>query len=288
MNKGEKRVELPPEYNYAEIYLTLRCNLGCSYCINKNGKLNKKRKEMSAKQWVNALNKIDFGETPITLGGGEPTLHKGFYEILEELNPDTRVDLLTNLQFDTDEFMKRVNPKRFNNDNRNPAYRPIRVSYHAEKMDAKNLVYKIKNLQDAGFKVGVFGLNHPKNVEANMLMSELARQEQIYFFVKDFLGYYDNKLFGNYKYPEALEGKAKGALCRTKELLVAPDGKIYRCHRDLYAEDSPIAHINDNTFQPKYKFLDCNKYGECNPCDVKLKTNRFLKMGNCQVEIIPR
>ena len=286
--KGAKRVELPPEYNYVEIYLTLRCNLGCSYCINKNGVLKRERKEMSAEQWVNAFNKIDFGETPITLGGGEPTRHKGFYEILEGLNLDTKVDLLTNLQFDVDEFMNRINPKRFNNDDRNPAYRPIRVSYHAEKMEAEDLVKKVKKLQDAGFKIGVFGLNHPENVEANMLMSELARQEQIYFFIKDFLGNYDGKLFGHYRYPEALEGKPKKVSCRTKELLAAPDGQIYKCHRDLYAEDSPIAHISDDTFQPKYKFRACNKYGQCNPCDIKLKTNRFLKMGNCQVEIIPQ
>ena len=32
-------MKLPKEINYAEAYLTLRCNLDCDYCINDNDEI---------------------------------------------------------------------------------------------------------------------------------------------------------------------------------------------------------------------------------------------------------
>jgi len=98
---------LPKRFNYAEAYLTFRCNLGCSYCINKFDGL-KPRKEMTADEWADALNDIDFGNVSLTLGGGEPTQFKGFFELVDKLKMP--IDLLTNLQFDVEEFIKNVNP----------------------------------------------------------------------------------------------------------------------------------------------------------------------------------
>jgi len=275
-------MKLPREFNYMEVYLTLRCNLNCSYCItNLDNSLKRKRKEMSAKEWADALNKIDF-DIPLTLGGGEPTLYRGFYGLLDRLKPSIQVDLLTNLSFDVFEFVERTNPNRFSSRDI-PAYRSIRVSYHPSQMNPTELVEKARFLQDRGFPIGIFGINHPENIEANMEMAELARKNQVYFFIKDFLGEYKGKLFGYFKYPDAINGKKKKVMCRTKEVLVSPEGLIYRCHRDLYHNENPIGDIRDGI--PEFKFRECNNYGECNPCDVKLKTNRFLQMGNCQVEI---
>lgn len=278
--------KLPERINYAELYLTFRCNLNCSYCINEKGDIQRKRKEISAEEWAVALNRINFNDLALTMGGGEPTLHKEFYQLLDKLKPEIEVDLLTNLQVNPYEFCEKTDPKRFNRIDK-PAYRSIRVSYHAEKMDPEELIKKAKILQDAGFSIGIFGLNHPNNLEANMAMSEFARRDQIYFFIKDFLGEYNGKLFGNYAYPEGLDGKLKKAKCRSNELLVAPDGNVYRCHRDLYNNQNRLGSILDEHFELDEKFRECDCYGKCNPCDVKLKTNRFLQAGNCQVEIIP-
>ncbi|GAF67604.1 unnamed protein product, partial [marine sediment metagenome] len=93
-------------------------------------------------------------------------------------------------------------------------------------------------------------------------------------------------LNGHFKYRDSVDNKYHGKVeCRTHELLISPSGTIYKCHRDLYAEENGWSNISYPDFKPEYKFRECNKYGFCNPCDVKSKLNRFLKMGSCSVEI---
>lgn len=282
-----KPVKLPAETNYVEAYLTLRCPLKCSYCINsKSGEVTRKRDELPVEKWVEGLNRIDFGSVPVTLGGGEPTLHKGFYQIMDGLRSDIKIDLLTNLEFDVDEFISKTTPKRFNNC-KLPAYKSIRVSYHAEQMDSATLIEKVIKLQDNGYSIGIFGINHPLNIQQNMEMAELTCNNRVFFFIKDFLGEYNDKMFGFYNYPGALDGILKKATCRTRELLIGPEGNIYRCHRDLYLldEDEAVGKITDPDLEVEYVFRPCRNFGNCNPCDVKIKTNRFLQMGHCSVDI---
>ena len=277
-------IKLPKNFNYAEAYLTFRCNLGCSYCINKQSGLEG-RSEIETEDWIRGINNINFGDVPLTLGGGEPTLHPEFYKIVNGIRPDIKLDLLTNLSFDVNEFIQKVKPERFSRKD-NPAYKPIRVSYHAEKMgDGRDLVGKVMILQNYGFDVGIFGLNHPFNTQDNVKMSELCRQNKVYFFIKDFLGWHDKQLFGYYKYPEGLSGNKKDVSCKTRELLIAPDGNVFRCHRDLYHNEGSVGYITHEDFKIEDIFRPCNNYGDCNPCDIKMKTNRFLQMGNCSVEI---
>jgi organic radical activating enzyme len=280
-----EKAGVPERYNYIAAFLTLRCNLNCSYCINNNSGVSRKRLELDAEQWVNGLNRLAMRkDLPITIEGGEPTLHSGFYNILEKVKHP--VDLLTNLQFDVEEFISKVDPNWLNKRDI-PSYKTIRISFHPEGMNLEDTIKKAVKLQDAGFDIGIFSLNLPEAIEDNMKMAEIARQNQIYFFIKDFLGWRNGKLFGHYRYPEALDGNLKKAECRIKELLISPAGKIYRCHRDLYHEEMPIGDILEENFEIKDIFRTCSNYGTCNPCDIKLKTNRFLKMGSCSVEIKP-
>ncbi len=278
-------MRLPERYNYTEVYLTLRCNLKCPYCINdNNGSVVRKREELSAEQWIKGLNSIDFDNIPLTLGGGEPTLHKGFYEILNGLKPETKVDLLTNLQFDIDEFIRNTRPERFNQST-TPAYRSIRASYHVGQMNPQDLVDKARKLQDAGYSIGIFGLDHPRFINENMKIMEMAVAKQIFFFPKNFLGEWNGKLYGTYKYSEGLDGKKKPVKCRTRELLIDPSGNIHRCHRDLYESENVLDNILNPDLKVEDSFRPCSNFGECNPCDVKLKTNFFLDEVNCQVNI---
>jgi len=276
---------MPKRFNYATAFLTLRCNLDCSYCINDDSGVVRNRKELTGDEWISAINRIDFGKLPLTLTGGEPTLHKDFYQIVKETK--VPLDMITNLQFDVDEFIEKTDPKRFRfyQDSENSAYRSIRASFHPERMSVEDTVNNAVKLQDAGFKVGIFSLNVPQNTEKNMQMAERARQEKMYFFIQDFLGVKDGRLYGNFKYPEGLDGKLKHAECRTKELLIDPKGDVFPCHRHLYHNTNKIGNINDVHFRIKDEFRSCEEYGGCNPCDVKLKTNRFLQMGSCSVEI---
>ncbi len=276
-------MKVPERYNYIAAFLTLGCNLGCTYCLNGHAARLTNREEISGEEWVFGLNRLDIRkDVPITLEGGEPTMHPDFYKIIEKINHP--IDILTNLQFDIDEFINKVDPTWLNK-KRHLSYKSIRASFHPERMDLEETLGKAVKLQNKGFNIGLFALNLPENIEQNMIITEKAREERIYFFIKDFLGKRDGRLFGHFKYPDALSGRKKDVLCRIKELLIAPDGNVYRCHRDLYTAENSVTNLLLNNFQIEDIFRPCKAYGSCNPCDVKLKTNRFLEMGSCSVEI---
>ncbi|MBU2104581.1 MAG: hypothetical protein KKF67_02295 [Nanoarchaeota archaeon] len=277
-----KKIQLPTRYNYVEVYLTNRCLFSCSYCINSDDFKQQDLRELTGEEWTKGLNRIQFGEVPITLGGGEPSLHEDFYKIINNL--EQPVDLLTNLTFDVSEFMHRVKPSSFTR-SEIENYHSIRASYHPGQTAEAEIIEKARTLQDGGFNIGIFGVSHPHFINENMKLAFNATKRGVHFYLKDYLGYVGEKLFGYYKYPEGLDGVEKKCLCRTKELLIAPDGDIHRCHRDLYNHENPLGNILDEDLTLEDKFRECDEFGECNFCDLKFKVNRFLNRVDCQVEI---
>ncbi|MDD3663490.1 MAG: radical SAM protein, partial [Candidatus Pacebacteria bacterium] len=93
--------------NYIGVFLTFRCSLGCSYCINRAGTLAP-RKEIGVDEWMRILRPLKTREDlTITLQGGEPTEYPGFYELATRLvESGKKIDLLTNGEFDVNEFMR--------------------------------------------------------------------------------------------------------------------------------------------------------------------------------------
>jgi len=277
-------INLPKHYNYIGAFLSLSCNLSCSYCINHLVGLDQRRKHLSGAEWVEGLNRIQTeGPLPISLQGGEPSIHKGFIEILNGLRKDLNVDLLTNLQFDPHKFMDLVDPERFKRD---LPYPSIRVSYHPETMDLAETVNKVKILHDNGYSIGLFTVAHPDALEYIPAAEQACKDNGILFKTKEFLGEHNGKLHGTYHYEGSVFSKeVKTVNCKTSELLISPEGHIYRCHHDLYNKITPVGHILDPKFQIDDIFRECTYFGKCNPCDVKRKNNRFQNFGHCSVEI---
>lgn len=290
----ESKLIIPESYKYIATFLTMRCNLNCSFCINafdKSQEFNRiKYREISGEEWVRALNKIGPKEgVPITLSGGEPFLHKDFIYIINNLRPELKVDILTNLQwgdYGIQKFIEEVDPKKITRDAKYPS---IRVSYHPEQMhNPEELVKNAKKLQDAGFSVGIYSVLYPspEQLQAINQMQFRCADAGILFRLKEFLGEYEGKLYGDYsRYPDAVTGKLKNCFCKTSELILGPDGKVYRCHRDLYHEENSVGDITNPDFQISDNFRPCSKFGECNPCDVKVKTNYKQELGHTSVEI---
>ena len=62
--------------------LTTRCNMSCEHCCSN---CTAEGQDMSYETWVKALAFVlDWGGEAISLGGGEPTLHPLFWQILGE------------------------------------------------------------------------------------------------------------------------------------------------------------------------------------------------------------
>ena len=279
-------------HNYVAFFPTLACNLQCSYCINLHGAGSRyqqaKRANLTPEEWIQATNRLILrDDLPLTFQGGEPTLYKGFYKIVNEVKEEIKMDLLTNMAFDVDEFIENVPVGRFL---REAPYAAIRVSYHPGQNDINDLIKKTLKMQEAGFRVGLYGVLIPDNaIERHILeVKETCLKLNIDFRTKEFLGVYKGQLYGTFKYENSINsGQMLHCECKTTELIVDPGGYVYKCHADLYQGRNPIAHILDKNFTEEEidKFRDCDFYGDCNPCDVKVKTNRFQIFGHTSVEI---
>jgi len=275
---------IPGSYNYIAAFLTLACNYRCSYCINyfENGRFDKRL--ISGKDWVKGLNRIVArDDLPITLQGGEPSLHKDFIYILNNIKPELKIDILTNIRFDVDEFIKHVKPVRLK---REVPYATIRISYHPEVMCLDETLSKTLKMQDAGFSIGIWGVMHPMQKDIILETQDKAKRMGIDFRTKEFLGDYDGSLYGTYKYEGACDKKfRRKCLCKTTELIIGPSGAVYRCHSDLYGDHQSIGNILNPEFEIEHDFRPCDWFGYCNPCDIKIKTNRFQHFGHTSVEI---
>ncbi|HDZ77204.1 MAG TPA: radical SAM protein [Candidatus Omnitrophica bacterium] len=279
-----KPVQVPEDYNYIGVFLTFACNLKCHYCINHFEQGIIKRKNISGKDWVRGLNRIISREDlPITLQGGEPSLHPDFIYIINNIKPDLYIEILTNLRFDIDEFKSKVDPERLRRD---APYASIRVSYHPEQMDLDETIHKTSKLLKANFSIGIWGVMRPGYEKIMSEAQSKARKEGIDFRMKEFLGEYKKKLYGTYRYSGVCDKKfRKKVQCKTTEFLIDSEGSVFRCHADIYERLNPIGHILSPDFQIENKFRDCSNFGHCNPCDVKVKTNRYQQYGHTSVEV---
>lgn len=279
-----KNIIIPDSYNYIAVFLSLACNYRCSYCINYFSDVKFEKGMISGEDWVSGLNRIvSRDDLPVTLQGGEPSLHKDFIYILNNIKPELNIDILTNLQFDIDEFIEKVDPERLK---RTSPYASIRVSFHPEVMKIDEIFRKVLRLQDAGFSIGIWGVLHPLHEDIILFAKQRAEKAGIDFRTKEFLGYYNGDLHGTYKYHDAFEKKQKKkCLCKTTEFIVGPSGSVYRCHSDIYESRQPTGNIMDPEFIIEDRFRECDLFGHCNPCDIKLKTNRFQEFGHTSVEI---
>lgn len=281
-----KPITLPPNFNYIAAFLTFSCQLRCNYCINHHGGDLVKGRKMTAKDWINGLNRIESSTgVPITLQGGEPTVYKHFYEVVNGVKSSIPLDLLTNLEVDIERFTSSIQPERFK---RNAPYASIRVSYHHGQSKHLPLIERVLKLQAKGYSIGVWEVDHPEYHSEVIHRQNLAKALGIDWRVKEFLGPWNGVNHGTMRYSDAVNSpNLRHCSCRTTELLIDPSGNIFRCHSDVYANRGPIGHILDDNFDGGIlgTWGSCSVYGKCNSCDIKVKTNRFQEPGHSSVEI---
>jgi len=287
--KSFSQVIIPKETDYVGVYLTNRCFLSCPYCITNifNPYINTNlQSELSSSDWISSINRLRLPEgVPVTLQGGEPFLHKGIWEILE--NIQHKADILTALPVN-------VNPDAFKAlktldwNKRDAPYPTIRVSFHHGQNDYRDLINRIKELQEI-VSIGLFHIEHPEYPDLTEEVREYAKKQGVEFRTKIFLGIWEGKVYGRYKYKDASSGHqiGKEVQCRNTVLPIGPEGTIYRCHSDLYADrkDLAIGCITDPDLEIKHMHRKCLSYGLCSPCDIKIKTNHLQQDGYCSVDI---
>jgi len=271
-----RKIVIPKSYNYISAFLTFACTFRCHYCINKYNGLHS-YEQMDVNDWITGLDRIKTkSNLPITITGGEPTVYPAFYGLINGIKDNIPVDLLTNGDFDMEEFMDNIPAERI----KRPAkYASIRFSYHHGYTKAYDLILKVARMQNSGYSVGVWAVD--TGGQAIIELRKNCIKSGIDFRIKELL----DKTHGTYKYPKAMDGKRKKCLCKPSELLIAPDGRLFRCHYDLYNGINSYGHILDKEVKLPESFLPCSNYGLCNPCDIKTKFDRFQRLGHCAVTI---
>lgn len=286
-----EKVRVPADYDYVGVYLTDKCFLKCAYCLTSHhGAAFLGRQDaahLSAADWIRGLNRLILpNDVPISLQGGEPFLYQDIWEILE--NIDHKVDIMTALPpFLTREHFLKLKTLAWN---RRPApYPTIRVSFHKGQNDFRELVERIAGLKDI-LSIGLYYLTHPSIPEEEIAeMKRYAKAKGVELRSKDFLGLYQGKMYGDLKYSGSVDGKRAGntVFCRNTVVPIAPDGRIYLCHSDLYFNriDRALGSILDDNFRFPEEHLPCPNFGLCSECDVKIKTNHLQQYGYTSVNI---
>jgi len=275
------KITIPSHYNYIEVYLTFDCQLNCHYCINKTYGKVAHYKSLSVADWIRGLSRLDTNDIPLTFGGGEPTIHKDFYKIVNGI--DKPMDLLSNGQFDKYEFMANISAKKFK---RNAPYASIRFSYHSGITPLFPLLRKARAMNKRGYEIGIWAVLYPNCINDVVYARQIAEQDfGLDFRFKDFLGVYNGKLYGNYKYPEAVDGVRKNCECRPSEMLISPNGNLYKCHYDLYNNVNSYGNILDKNVKVPDDYGKCDNFGLCSYCDIKNKFDRWQVKGHCSVSI---
>lgn len=260
-------LDLPESLNYVGVFLTLECNLNCSYCINDPEQAGRRSTifpiesadshgQLPPDLWAKALARIPVrNDLPITLQGGEPMLYakgKGLGKILAQ--SDHRFDLLTNFALAPEQFIRSIEGHQ-DKLRREAPYPSIRVSWHRDEMNRtwkgkgfEELVERCAALANHGFRVspkkaesdvGIYMVAHPDNTISDEMLK--VCEGRVPFETKEFLGVHDGKLYGTYLYPYSTDLISRGfssntlsCECRTTELLVDPLGFVWGCHYFLY------------------------------------------------------
>lgn len=285
MKNVHGKISLPPSYNYIGVFLALDCPRKCSYCLNGSGNILKKRPVLKGHKWITALNRLKT-DVPITFNGGEPLLHPDFFDIVNGLDQGFKVDMLTTLPFDVNEFIKNSRPARFE---RKLPYAAIRVTFHPETMDLEETMAKVKKMKEAGFDIAFNLVDHPFLKEETDEIKSKIIENGLECVVKPFLGYLNDKLYGQYRYVDSCSMKFRRKVeCGTTNLLLDPLGNIYRCHGDLFRRnpDGVLGNLFDDNTMISEEHSSCDNYGFCHPCDVQIKFDRLGGWGYSVVDII--
>lgn len=90
----------------AEIEITNRCNLNCTYCY---AEVNRSKYELSTKKWIEIFNGLESNGLRATLiSGGEPFIRKDMVDILAAISKKLIVEINTNGKYITAEIAEKL------------------------------------------------------------------------------------------------------------------------------------------------------------------------------------
>lgn len=288
--RGRKQkdvIRLPIQYflgnAYWSAFLTFNCNGNCGYCIQhickdefRQARSAYEENKLSGEEWIAFYNNLQrWRGNTLGIIGGEPTLHKDFFDIVNGVTGYYKT-VTTNMA--TPEILK------FGDKIEDTANIRINTSYHPHLLSVDEFSSRVHLLRSQGFYVEqVAVVDTPmtdyRRVHTELLGRGIASNPQT------FMGILNGEMFpqpdsdiakdhgetGIRDWPVFKEGfscKEKNqVVCSSGRFLVAPDGGIYRCHYQLYSKTDAQGDVRTGEFPEEQDYRLCGDYGFCNPCD---------------------
>jgi ADP-heptose:LPS heptosyltransferase/glycosyltransferase involved in cell wall biosynthesis/2-polyprenyl-3-methyl-5-hydroxy-6-metoxy-1,4-benzoquinol methylase/cytochrome c-type biogenesis protein CcmH/NrfG len=275
--------------------LTFRCNARCPFCILNGRGMHQKTHELSGRDILEFWNKLDHRQGQrLSLIGGEPTLHRDFVEIVNNLE-GYQITITTNCKgpfYEDAFFHKKLRP-------RNSSRLRINTTFHPHHISSSEYLRVIAKYKETGYFVDQTSfVFHP---QIGSFLDEIKKvNEVIPIKAAPYLGFYDKeKGFQAPFSPSNIEPNenyhdlnAAASICGltdlnayrdicgqqekrvakcihpVRSLIISPDGLYYHCHYKLYYGIDPVCSIKE--FDPIQEALpiECRHYGFCNWCDV--------------------
>lgn len=243
--------------DHLHIYLTLRCDLGCYFCVNLQyaNRPAQGWHEVSADQWLTYLNRL-YNLEELYLQGGEPLLHRGFVDILNGLD-GFNICVYTHLPRQSVGILSRLKPR-----NNNIIFL---CSYHPlnDKRAVNEYVDDFRQIP-RGIKKQVHIIEVPE--VSYMLYARAFRRYGIYLERADVSVLTQHNPIAQNQFARVL--------CNSHMEVVSPDMRVYRClglmlrHYDDYTK-----HLKDYDFTAG--FQECRYYGLCGQCSTAKEIRRL-------------
>ncbi|MDR1502073.1 MAG: hypothetical protein LBT43_06420 [Prevotella sp.] len=282
-------------------FVTYRCTYKCPFCWQRHdageyAKVNPL--QFSAIATANMFNRLK--PQFIYFTGGEPTLYKDLFILMNNLDPNITIAITSNLgpSFDVDSYAKLVSPEQ--------CY-PLGFSYHPSETTEDQFLYKLDKILEAGFQVHVESVLYAPDLPRLLsIKDKLAARKVVRKYDRCFLPSGQQhvlseaeeglvrELYGESN-PKA-ENSASGSrpavvnkmrdkrgiiLCPAghKSFHIDPKGDIYCCMSALdrarlfnpwaLPHYQPIGNIKDSSFTYLEKPILCWEAFRCSACDYE-------------------
>jgi organic radical activating enzyme len=244
--------------DHLHIYLTLRCNFKCYFCVNRQyaDRPHKGWIETNGATWLSYLNRL-YDLHQLYLQGGEPFLHSDIVEIINGLD-GFNVCIYTNLPHSQMDKIRQIRPGSNNI--------IMLISYHPlqDKRAVNEFVDDFRQIP-AGILKHVHLIETPE--VSYKLYARAFRRYNVFLERQDVSLATEHNVIPKDKFQQVW--------CNSNMEVVSPDMRVYRClglmlrHCDDYTK-----HLADYNFE-QAGFKPCDYYGLCGQCATAKEIRRI-------------
>lgn len=258
------------------------CNYRCPYCwfYGKWAELKSRNRTLSVRELIDAWSNVyrRYGTVKVSITGGEPFLYPNFMEFIKEFSQIHKVEIITNLSTDIQEFVKAVNSKNVK----------VNPSFHSLFSDFDRFIEKVRLLKENGLLQCVSYLAWPPLIKKIGYYTERFNQYNISIAIQSFFGEYNGLRYpdgyseeekeiilpqigergGKPFQTEPLKTKGKRCAAGYRYGVIHPDGMVLRCggiHSSVAV--SSVGNIFeggfrlfDNLFPCTFEICPCNEW----------------------------